>query len=244
MTCERSRFRHDLTRGGTLPKLDEAVSGRPGMLDRGRWGWPPAGTTTMTTVAAADAARPAARSRSAPSAPTRRPRRVPDGPGGPGAPARLHRRSSPTRTRRADAGAELIPGLAEALPEPSRTAARPTSSSCARASSTATGPRSRPATSRTRSSACSCSAARCRPSSPAIEGTEEFAEKGDMNGDIPGIETDDADRRDHDHPHAAGRQVPVRARRAVRGAHAGGEVARQEPDEEPAARARARTRST
>ncbi len=48
-----------------------------------------------------------------------------------------------------EAGTEIIPGLAQEVLS-RRTAARPTSSHCARASSTATARPSRPATSRTR----------------------------------------------------------------------------------------------
>ena len=51
-----------------------------------------------------------------------------------------------------------------------------------------------------------------------------------MAGDISGIETDDKTGEITVDADRAGHEDPVRARRAVRVAHAGGEVARQEPE--------------
>ena len=84
------------------------------------------------------------------------------------------------RTRRARPAPRSSPAWPRRCPSPP-TAARPTSSRCARASSTATAAPSRPATSRTRSSACSCWAA-CWSFfySPIIEGAEEFQKKPDV----------------------------------------------------------------
>ena len=88
-----------------------------------------------------------------------RPHAEPDDPGLPGPAARLRAAEHLQARPRQRGRRRSFPGSPRACPR-SRTAARPTSSSFARDSSTATAARSRPATSRTPSSAWSSPAAR------------------------------------------------------------------------------------
>ena len=114
-------------------------------------------------------------------------------------------------------GAQLIPGLAEEIPDPIPTAERPTSSSSARASSTPTAVRSRRATSRTRSSGCSSWGAR------RVHGRYRWRHevpggRKEEDGDIPGIEANDSTGEITADPGGAD-SIPLRARAGELGAH-------------------------
>ena len=143
-----------------------------------------------------------------------------------------------SRTWSGQDGAKAVPGLAEDCPR-SRTAARPTTSSCATGLKFSDG-------TPIKASDFKHSIERILAAGlpglglgyTSIVGAEEFLKT--KKGGITGIKVDDATGAHHDRADQAARPVPLRARDPVRGV-VPSEHARQEHDQEPAARARAAT---